>query len=165
MPENNRLDFHFRCQVYASSPAGKLLRYLQKSEDLELSSLKDKILPALAAYWLPYAHKYDGGLKAAELKQSALRARRLLRERIFDLEEEFGLESDLVLERQSYSQIAISASEATTTGEAVESCDALDRKSAMNQPSASPPAPPLTLVNGNDFNKDEDDELIGSIFQ
>ena len=67
MPNKERIDFYFRCQVGADSKNGVLLDYWQ-SEETEMP-LREMILSAGLAYWLPFAYKRLGYLEADELKQ------------------------------------------------------------------------------------------------
>jgi len=87
--EQKRVNFHFRCQVYATSEDGKLFRYLQ-SEDTEFS-LREMITWAVSGYWMPFAHKHHGDLSDQELKLSAQRSIHRLQQQILYLEESFGL--------------------------------------------------------------------------
>jgi len=87
--EHKRVNFHFRCQVYATSEDGKLFRYLQ-SDDTEFS-LREMITWAVSGYWMPFAHKYHGDLSDEELKLSAQRSIHRLQQQILYLEESFGL--------------------------------------------------------------------------
>lgn len=87
--EQKRVNFHFRCQVYATSEDGKLLRYLQ-SDDTEFS-LREMIAWAISGYWMPFAHRYHGDLSDEELKLSAQRSIHRLQQQIHYLEESFGL--------------------------------------------------------------------------
>ncbi len=94
MPRNrsrvsvDKVDFHFRCQPKIDTRDGKLLRYLQ-SEDTELP-LRQMILNAVGAFWLPYAHKYFNDLSPEELQKSVDRAICTLQMQIIYLEEDFG---------------------------------------------------------------------------
>lgn len=87
--EEKRVNFHFRCQVYATSEDGKLFRYLQ-SDDTEFS-LREMIAWAVSGYWMPFAHRYHGDLSDEELKLSAQRSIHRLQQQILYLEESFGL--------------------------------------------------------------------------
>ena len=87
--EEKRVNFHFRCQVYATSEDGKLFRYLQ-SDDTEFS-LREMIAWAVSGYWMPFAHRYHGDLSDEELKLSAQRSIHRLQQQIHYLEESFGL--------------------------------------------------------------------------
>lgn len=158
-----RIDFHFRCQVYTSSPAGRVLRYLQ-SDDIELSSLREDILPALIAFYLPYADRYHGDKSAGELQRSARRARRRLMQRIFDCEEDFLLEEAFALERRSNSNsMVVDISSDTKTekldGESIPDLGASMEQEDVEQPNISP-----LSTNDKDLNNHEDDQLIGNLF-
>lgn len=84
----DKVDFHFRCQPKLSSKHGRLLRYLQ-SDETELP-MKEMMLNATSAFWMPFAHKYFNDLLKEELQQSVDRAIYQLIMQIFYLEENFG---------------------------------------------------------------------------
>lgn len=84
----DRIEFLFRYQPKADTRDGKLLRYLQ-SDDTELP-LKEMILLATAAFWMPFAHKHHNDLSPEELEQCVSRAIYQLQTQIAYLEESFG---------------------------------------------------------------------------
>lgn len=85
---SEKVDFHFRCQPKVDTRDGKLLRYLQ-SDKTELS-LREMVLNATSAFWMPYAHKYFNDLSPEELQKSVDRAIYQLQMQIIYLKEDFG---------------------------------------------------------------------------
>lgn len=84
----NKVDYHFRCQPKADTRDGKLLRYLQL-EDTEFP-VREMVLNALSAFWMPFAHKYFKDLPPEELQKSVDRAIYQLQMQIIYLQEDFG---------------------------------------------------------------------------
>ena len=84
----DKVDFLFRCQTKADNRDGKLLRYLS-SKDTELP-LREMLLLAAAAFWMPFAHKHHNDLSPEELEQCVDRAIYQLKTQIIYLEESFG---------------------------------------------------------------------------
>lgn len=84
-----RVNFHFYCTTEAYTRYGKLLRYL--SSEKTTLSLREMVLQAVVAFWMPFTHKYFNDLSPEELEHSAARSIYQLQVRIFDLEESFGL--------------------------------------------------------------------------
>ena len=64
-----QVNFSFRCQPKRDSKYGVLLGYI--NEDSAELTRRERVLNALAAFWLPFAYHYRGEISAEELQRLA----------------------------------------------------------------------------------------------
>jgi len=64
-----QVNFSFRCQPKRDSKYGVLLAYI--NEDSAQLTRRERVLNALAAFWLPFAYHHQGEISAEELQRLA----------------------------------------------------------------------------------------------
>lgn len=64
-----QVNFSFRCQPKRDSKYGVLLSYI--NEDSAELTRRERVLNALAAFWLPFAYHHQGEISAEELQRLA----------------------------------------------------------------------------------------------
>ncbi|MDV2994918.1 MAG: hypothetical protein N4J56_004572 [Chroococcidiopsis sp. SAG 2025] len=64
-----QVNFSFRCQPKRDSKYGMLLAYI--NEDSAELTRRERVLNALAAFWLPFAYHYQGEISPEELQRLA----------------------------------------------------------------------------------------------
>ncbi|MBW4559198.1 MAG: hypothetical protein KME59_25430 [Trichormus sp. ATA11-4-KO1] len=86
---DNRVEYRCRIALEQELINVALIKFLKQKVNL---SEKDKVIPALSAYWLPFALKADGNYSDSELKYYAKTAIYKLKLHIAFLCEAFALE-------------------------------------------------------------------------
>ncbi|AFY89356.1 hypothetical protein [Chroococcidiopsis thermalis] len=64
-----QVNFSFRCQPKRDSKYGVLLSYI--NEDSAQLTRRERVLNALAAFWLPFAYHHQGEISVEELQRLA----------------------------------------------------------------------------------------------
>ncbi|MDZ4870704.1 MAG: hypothetical protein CLLPBCKN_000092 [Chroococcidiopsis cubana SAG 39.79] len=64
-----QVNFSFRCQPKRDSKYGVLLSYI--NEDSAELTRRERVLNALAAFWLPFAYHHQGEISVEELQRLA----------------------------------------------------------------------------------------------
>ncbi len=76
------VDFRFRLRIAADTPEGILLAYLRHGDHPSFS-VKEMVIRALKAYWLPFAY-----LDHPDLQLTTPRQKRLAQEAVFSLKQQ-----------------------------------------------------------------------------
>ncbi len=86
---NERVDYRCRISMNKEPSSIALINYIKQGDGI---AERDKVLPALFGYWLPFALKANGSYSEAELRQHAIRAIYRLKLHILLLSEAFLVE-------------------------------------------------------------------------
>jgi len=87
--KNERIDYRCRISLNKEMSSIALINYIKQGDGI---AERDKVLPALSGYWLPFALKADGNYSEAELKHYARSAIYRLKLHILFVREAFLLE-------------------------------------------------------------------------